>query len=74
MKPLTLRRSILAGYSTWQRYDVHRQQKKMKETVETLSEGEMPPWYYSVIHRDARLADLQAILRWAQAGAEAAPR
>ena len=62
------------NYSTWQKYDVRRQQKKMKETVETLTKGEMPPWYYSVIHRDARLADLQAILRWAQAEARAAPR
>lgn len=62
------------NYSTWQQYDARRQQKKMKETIETLNEGEMPPWYYLTIHRDARLADLQAILRWAQAGAESAPR
>jgi hypothetical protein len=56
------------NYSTWQQYDARRQQKKMNETVETLNEGEMPPWYYLAIHRDARLADLQSILRWAQAG------
>lgn len=62
------------NYSTWQKYDANRQHKKMAETVKTLNEGEMPPWYYLVIHGDARRADLQAILRWAQAGTATPPR
>jgi hypothetical protein len=33
---------------------------------------EMPPWYYSIMHPDARLADKdrQAIVTWASPGAE----
>jgi hypothetical protein len=59
------------NFSTWQRYDPRRQQKKLKETVETLNGGEMPPWYYSIMHPDARLADQdrRAIVAWASHGA-----
>jgi hypothetical protein len=60
------------NFSTWQSYDARRQQKKLKETVEALSEGEMPPWYYLAMHPDARRADLQLIRRWAEASAESA--
>lgn len=59
------------NFSTWQRYDPAKQQKKLKETIETLNNGEMPPWYYSMMHRTARLADKdrQAIVAWATQGA-----
>jgi hypothetical protein len=55
------------NFSTWQRYDARRRQKKLRETVETLKEGEMPPWYYAMVHPEARLAeaDRQALLAWA---------
>jgi cytochrome c551/c552 len=55
------------NFSTWQAYDARRRQKKLKETVETLNEGEMPPWYYAMVHPQARLADAdrQALLAWA---------
>jgi Haem-binding domain len=58
------------NFSTWQRYDAAKQQKKLKETIETLHEGEMPPWYYSILHPAARLADKdrQAIVTWASQG------
>jgi Haem-binding domain len=59
------------NFSTWQRYDEKRRQKKLKETAETVNEGEMPPWYYVLVHPDARLADAdrQALFAWAaQAG------
>jgi Haem-binding domain len=59
------------NFSTWQRYDARKQRKKLKGTVETLTEGEMPPWYYSLMHPDARLAnkDRQALIAWANQGA-----
>ena len=56
--------------STWQRYDPRQQQKKLKETVETLNSGEMPPWYYAIMHPGARLADRdrRGIVAWASHG------
>jgi hypothetical protein len=58
------------NFSTWQRYDARKQMKKLKETIEEMNEGEMPPWYYSMIHPEARLSDgsRQAIIAWASAG------
>ena len=59
------------NFSTWQQYKQKAQRKKLKETVETVNEGEMPPWYYVLVHPEARLADVdrQALVAWAgQAG------
>ena len=58
------------NFSTWQRYDAQKQMKKLKETIETMNQGEMPPWYYTMIHPEARLSDRgrQAIIAWASAG------
>jgi heme-binding protein len=58
------------NFSTWQRYDAAKQQKKLKETIETLNDGKMPPWYYSMMHPTARLADKdrQAMIAWANQG------
>ena len=58
------------NFSTWQRYEAKTQRKKLRETVETLNEGEMPPWYYRLVHAPARVsdADRQAIIAWASQG------
>jgi cytochrome c551/c552 len=58
------------NFSTWQRYDAGKQQKKLKKSVEEMNEGEMPPWFYTMMHPPARLADAdrQAIISWASAG------
>ena len=55
------------NFSTWQQYDEKRRRKMLKETVETVNEGEMPPWYYVLMHPDTRLADRdrQALAAWA---------
>jgi Haem-binding domain len=55
------------NFSTWQQYDEKKRKKKLKETVETVNEGEMPPWYYVLVHPDARLPDRdrQALAAWA---------
>jgi cytochrome c551/c552 len=59
------------NFSTWQRYDSNRRRKKLKEMVETVNEGEMPPWYYVIIHPEAWLTDQDraAIVTWANQGA-----
>jgi len=38
----------------------------MKESWEEVQEGEMPPWYYLPVHRDATLADVdrQVLRAW----------
>ena len=60
------------NFSTWSTYDPKRRAKKLKETVEEVRDGDMPPWYYVIMHSEAKLsgADRAAIERWV---AEAAP-
>lgn len=55
------------NFSTWNRYNPKEQVKKMKESFEEVAEGEMPPWYYLPMHRDASLseADRTALRTWA---------
>lgn len=54
-------------FSTWDRYSTKQQVKKLQESWAEIAEGEMPPWYYLPVHRDAVLsAEDRAVLRkWA---------
>jgi hypothetical protein len=63
------------NYSTWNRYGAKKRVKKLKETWEEVEEGEMPPWWYLVVHRDAVLsaADRVSLRDWAL-GAPRQPR
>jgi hypothetical protein len=47
-----------------------REAKKMKETRDEVTEGEMPPWYYVIMHREAALSasDRALLLDWAGKG------
>jgi hypothetical protein len=58
------------NFSTWDQYDTRQQVKKMGESFEEVSEGEMPPWFYLPVHRDAVLstADRAALRTWAAGG------
>jgi hypothetical protein len=65
-------RDVRAGrdelnFSAWTSYTTERLHKKLKETIDTLNEGEMPPWYYTLIHPTARLAEVDraALKEWA---------
>jgi hypothetical protein len=42
----------------------------LRENAEEITDGEMPPWYYRLIHPEARLtAGDEAVLRaWARGG------
>lgn len=55
------------NFSTWDRYSTKQQIKKLRESWEEVADGEMPPWYYLPVHRDAVLsAQDRAVLRdWA---------
>jgi len=37
--------------------DPKRRAKKWKETVEELEDGDMPPWYYVMLHPPVRPAE-----------------
>jgi cytochrome c551/c552 len=54
-------------FSTWDAYPPARKAKKLGETAKEVDEGEMPPWYYVVMHAPARLdaADKQTLRVWA---------
>jgi hypothetical protein len=55
------------NFSTWDRYSTKEQVKKLKKSWEEAAEGEMPPWFYLPVHRDAVLsAEDKVVLReWA---------
>jgi hypothetical protein len=63
------------NFSTWNQYNPKRQAKKLAEVWEEVDEGEMPLWYYLVVHRDAALsAEDKALLReWATSTPEGNP-
>lgn len=54
------------NFSAWNRLDAKRRDRKMKETWKEVSEGKMPPWFYTAVHRDAALssADRAALREW----------
>ena len=55
------------NFSVWGTYSQAKRQKKLKEITETITEGEMPPWYYVYpLHMEARLsqADRAALTEW----------
>lgn len=55
------------NFSTWHRLSVQQQDKALAESWEKVAEGEMPPWYYRLLHREAALSPAeQTVLRsWA---------
>jgi Haem-binding domain len=59
------------NFSTWNRYSTKQQVEKLKETLEEIEEGEMPPWFYMAVHRDIELsAHEQDVLKtWARGSA-----
>jgi hypothetical protein len=62
------------NFSTWNQYSTQQQVKKLRESWKEVSEGEMPPWYYLPVHRDARLsAEARTLLeQWARTPTEGA--
>jgi hypothetical protein len=55
------------NFSTWNRITTQQQVKKLKERWKEVAEGDMPPWFYLSIHRDATLSeeDRTALRNWA---------
>jgi hypothetical protein len=63
------------NYSTWDRYNPEDRAEHIHESWETVDEGEMPPWYYTVMHPAARLspADRTLLRTWAGEAQRRAP-
>lgn len=62
------------NFSTWNQLNPEKRAKAMKESWKEVAEGEMPTWYYVVLHPEARLsaADESVLRAWSgsAAGAE----
>jgi len=58
------------NFSIFTEYTVKRRQRKWKEIPEQIEKNEMPPWFYTAVHPEARLSDAEraALLRWAAEG------
>jgi Haem-binding domain len=56
------------NFSTWNQYSPQQQVKKLQESWKEIAEGDMPPWLYLPVHRDARLsaADRSIMRQWSQ--------
>ncbi|RPJ56219.1 MAG: cytochrome C [Acidobacteria bacterium] len=56
------------NFSQWMSYDLAEKGHLLKETLEVLEEGEMPPWYYRLVHSNARLSPAQvaSLTQWAE--------
>ncbi len=54
------------NFSEWEAYSQSVQAEKLKAIADEMKEGDMPPWYYSLVHRDARLkpAEREQIRAW----------
>ncbi len=57
-------------FSTWNRLSPEQRIKKRRKAWKEVSKGEMPPWYYRIVHTDASLSpQAKAALRaWALRG------
>ena len=55
------------NFSNWDQYSTRHRVKKLRESWEAVAEGEMPPWFYLPVHRDAQLTtqDPAVLRRWA---------
>jgi len=54
--------------SDWGAYSERAAVHKIEEMCEEVEEGEMPLWFYILLHRDAtvRAEELEALCEWAQ--------
>ncbi len=62
------------NFSDWEAYSQKVREEKLKAIADEMQEGDMPPWYYSLVHRDARLksTEREQIRAWTAAAIESA--
>ncbi|TMA36652.1 MAG: hypothetical protein E6J79_12845 [Deltaproteobacteria bacterium] len=42
-------------FSTWTAYPPARKIRKLRKSADEVAKGKMPPWYYALVHPEARL-------------------
>jgi hypothetical protein len=47
------------NFSEWGTYGTEKQLHRLEAIAEEMQEGDMPPWYYSIMHADSRLKSEQ---------------
>ena len=64
------------NFSEWGTYDSGTQSHKLHGIAEEVAAGDMPPWYYSLVHREARLSSSERswILAWTSEAEKAAAK
>lgn len=60
------------NFSTWNQLSIEKQAKATKESWKEVAEGEMPTWYYVVLHPEARLSATDRSVLQAWSGSAAA--
>ena len=58
----------LLNFSSWGTYTPDLKSKKLGKIAEEVGDGGMPPWYYNLVHSEARLSrtERETIQSWAQ--------
>ena len=64
------------NFSEWDSYTPAARQKKLEDIAEEIEQGDMPPWYYTPVHPEAKLSasEVNAILSWARAARSSTTR
>jgi hypothetical protein len=59
------------NFSTWRAYRPEKRERLLEDVIEEVDDEHMPPWYYMLLHPEARLsADERETLRgWIRDGA-----
>lgn len=67
-------RDVIVGrrelnFSVWATYEAPRQRKSLQESLDRVRDGDMPPWFYELLHPTARLdaADREILQHWMEA-------
>jgi cytochrome c551/c552 len=58
------------NFSTWTDAKATKRTKKLLKVAEEVREGEMPPWYYALVHPEARLTAAERTVLEAWTAAE----
>jgi hypothetical protein len=56
------------NFSTWNRFGAGERSHILARMVREVHEGDMPPWYYTLKHTDAKLSTAQRALLETWAG------
>jgi hypothetical protein len=55
------------NFSEWGTLSIKSQSRELEKIAHRVIEGEMPPWYYTMVHREGRLTMTNRAIIWAWA-------